>query len=99
MQRREYFTVQDYLRAIDSVTEDDVTGVLARYPLSINTTLAIGPLKQMTAPRKVSPVGATWRRDSNARRIRHNGAGPSRIENGRKMLYNPALSFAFWRPY
>ncbi len=50
MQRREYFTVQDYLRAIDSVTEDDVTGVLARYPLSINTTLAIGPLKQMTAP-------------------------------------------------
>jgi predicted Zn-dependent peptidase len=50
MQRREYRTVKDDLGAIDAVTLDDLSAVLARYPLSINTTLAVGPLAELTAP-------------------------------------------------
>lgn len=50
MQRHEYRTVHDDLQAIDAVTAAEVREVLARYPLSINTTLAIGPLAEMTAP-------------------------------------------------
>lgn len=50
IQRREYRTVQDDLQAIDAVTQDELRDVLARYPLSINTTLAVGPLAELTAP-------------------------------------------------
>ena len=49
-QRREYRTVQDDLKAIDAVSLDDLRDVLARYPLSVNTTLAVGPLETLTAP-------------------------------------------------
>jgi len=49
-QRREYRTVQDDLKAIDAVTLEDLRDVLARYPLSVNTTLAVGPLETLTAP-------------------------------------------------
>lgn len=50
IQRREYLTVRDDLEAIDRITRDDLMDVLARYPLSENTTLAIGPVKKLTAP-------------------------------------------------
>lgn len=51
MQRREYRTVKRDLEAIDAVTRDDLAAVLARYPLSFNTTLAIGPTTELSAPR------------------------------------------------
>ncbi len=50
LQRREYRTVKRDLDAIDAVTRDDIQAVLARYPLSQNTTLAIGPAESLTAP-------------------------------------------------
>jgi predicted Zn-dependent peptidase len=50
MQRRDYRTVKADLEAIDAVTRDDLAAVLARYPLSFNTTLAIGPTTELTAP-------------------------------------------------
>jgi predicted Zn-dependent peptidase len=50
IQRREYRTVRDDLEAIDRLTRDDLLAVLARYPLSENTTLAIGPAKYLKAP-------------------------------------------------
>ncbi|MBI3839564.1 MAG: insulinase family protein [Planctomycetia bacterium] len=50
MQRREYRTVQQDLQAIDAVSRDALVEVLARYPLSVSTTLAIGPATQLTAP-------------------------------------------------
>ncbi len=50
MQRHEYRTVQQDLRSIDDVSLDAMADVLARYPLSVNTTLAIGPLATLTAP-------------------------------------------------
>lgn len=49
MQRREYRTVQHDLQTIDAVQLDELTAVLARYPLSISTTLAIGPI-DLTEP-------------------------------------------------
>jgi predicted Zn-dependent peptidase len=50
IQRHEYRTVKRDLEAIDAVTRDDLMEVLSRYPLSINTTLAIGPLDALSAP-------------------------------------------------
>ncbi|HEV3136917.1 MAG TPA: pitrilysin family protein [Pirellulales bacterium] len=50
MQRREYRTVQQDLQSIDAVSLEAMAEVLARYPLSINTTLAIGPTTGLTAP-------------------------------------------------
>jgi predicted Zn-dependent peptidase len=50
LQRREYRTVHDDLEAVDAITLDDVTAVLARYPLSTSTTVAIGPLKDLPSP-------------------------------------------------
>jgi predicted Zn-dependent peptidase len=50
MQRQEYRTVKDDLDAIDAITRDEVTDVLARYPLSTNTTLAIGPSADLKSP-------------------------------------------------
>jgi predicted Zn-dependent peptidase len=49
IQRHEYRTVRDDLEAVDAITRDDLAAVLARYPLSINTTLAIGPAEKLTA--------------------------------------------------
>ena len=51
IQRHEYRTVREDLEAIDRLTQDDLMAVAARYPLSINTTLAIGPAAELTAPR------------------------------------------------
>jgi len=50
LQRREYRTVHDDLEAIEAITLDDVTAVLARFPLSTSTTVAIGPLKDLPSP-------------------------------------------------
>jgi predicted Zn-dependent peptidase len=44
LQRREYRSVADDLASVDAVTIDDVAGVLAKFPLSVSTTVAIGPL-------------------------------------------------------
>jgi predicted Zn-dependent peptidase len=50
IQRREYRTVKQDLDAIEAVTRDDLMAVLARFPLSLNTTLAIGPARDIKAP-------------------------------------------------
>lgn len=50
IQRGEYRTVRDDLKAINAITRDDLMDVLARYPLSAGTTLAIGPVEQLKAP-------------------------------------------------
>jgi predicted Zn-dependent peptidase len=50
MQRREYRTVKDDLEAIDAVTIDEIRDLLSRYPLSVSTTLAIGPAAELKAP-------------------------------------------------
>jgi predicted Zn-dependent peptidase len=50
IQRREYRTVRNDLDAIDAVTQAELQDVLTRYPLSINTTLAIGPAEKLAAP-------------------------------------------------
>lgn len=48
--RREYRTVRELLEAYDRVTVDDVHAVLARYPLSKHTAIAIGPEAHLQAP-------------------------------------------------
>lgn len=50
IQRRQYLTVRDDLQAIERITREDLMDVLARYPLSVNTTLAVGPVEKLTAP-------------------------------------------------
>ena len=49
--RAEYRSVQDDLRDVEAVTLDDVHAVLAKYPLSEATTMAIGPLAELAEPR------------------------------------------------
>lgn len=51
IQRRRYVSVRDDLDAVAGVTADRVAAVLARYPLSRCTTVTIGPLAKMPAPR------------------------------------------------
>ena len=51
IQRHEYRTVKQDLDAIDAVTAEDLQAVLARFPLSASTTLAIGPATGLTAPK------------------------------------------------
>ncbi len=50
IQRHQYLTVRDDLDAIDKITRDDLMDVLRHYPLTMNTTLAIGPVEKLTAP-------------------------------------------------
>ncbi|MCP3690828.1 MAG: hypothetical protein GY917_01425, partial [Planctomycetaceae bacterium] len=52
LQRDQYRTVRDVVDAYQAVTVDDIRGVLDRYPLIQETTVAIGPLKQMAATDK-----------------------------------------------
>jgi len=47
LQRREYRTVQKDLESIEAVTVEQMQAVLAKYPLSVNTTVAIGPLSEI----------------------------------------------------
>lgn len=46
--RNEYRSVKDDLDAIDRITLDDVNAVLKKYPLSVSTTVAIGPLAELS---------------------------------------------------
>lgn len=46
-----YRTVQDDLHDVDAVTIEAVRDVLARYPLTTNATIAIGPLSELDLPR------------------------------------------------
>jgi predicted Zn-dependent peptidase len=48
--RREYRSMKDDLDAVEAVTLDDLHAVLARYPLTQSTTVAIGPLEDLTDP-------------------------------------------------
>jgi predicted Zn-dependent peptidase len=50
-QRREYRSVKDDLDAVEALTLDDLHNVLARWPLSQSTTVAIGPLSELPRPR------------------------------------------------
>ena len=45
--RREYRTVRELLDRYRAVTRDDVAAVLEQYALMENTTVAVGPLKQL----------------------------------------------------
>jgi len=45
--RREYRSIEDDLATVAAVTLEDVTAVLAKYPLSRCTTVTIGPLKDL----------------------------------------------------
>lgn len=51
IQRAEYRTVQDDLRAVEGVSVDDLERLLKQYPLTFNTTVAIGPKRDIVAPR------------------------------------------------
>jgi predicted Zn-dependent peptidase len=48
--QHEYRSVQDDLATVDAVTLDGVHCVLEKYPLSTNTTLAIGPESDLARP-------------------------------------------------
>jgi predicted Zn-dependent peptidase len=50
VQRRQYKTVREAVEAYRAVTLDDLTAVLKKYPLSKNTTVAIGPLTELAEP-------------------------------------------------
>lgn len=47
MQRREYRSVANDLAMLDDLTVDDIHAVLAKYPLSRASTVAIGPLPDL----------------------------------------------------
>jgi len=49
--RREYRSVKDDLDAVDAVTLEQIAAVLKKHPLSVATTVAIGPLKSLPAPK------------------------------------------------
>jgi predicted Zn-dependent peptidase len=49
-QRREYRTVREVVDAYQGVTLDDIAAVLTKYPLSLQTTVAVGPLKKLAHP-------------------------------------------------
>ena len=48
--RRAYRSVADDLEAVEAVTLEQVAAVLARYPLSRSTAVAIGPLDSLAPP-------------------------------------------------
>lgn len=50
LQRREYRTVRETVDAYQAVTCDQVAGLLRRYPLTANTTVAVGPLTRLSPP-------------------------------------------------
>lgn len=49
-QRGEYRTVRDDLAAVAAVTRDDIARVLKNFPLSVSTTVVVGPLASVAAP-------------------------------------------------
>lgn len=51
LQRREYRTVREAVQAYQKVTLEEVNAVLKKYPLTTSTTVAIGPLAELYAPK------------------------------------------------
>jgi predicted Zn-dependent peptidase len=49
MQRSEYRSVAQDLATVDAVALDDLHAVLAKYPLTRASTIAVGPLRELTA--------------------------------------------------
>ena len=47
LQRREYRTVREILDSYEAVTVGDVVAVLEKYPLTANTTVAVGPMPHL----------------------------------------------------
>ena len=50
LQRREYRTTRELVALYQNVTAGDIAAVLEKYPLSVNTTVTIGPLADVAAP-------------------------------------------------
>lgn len=50
IQRHQYQTVQDRLAAYQRVDVNAINRVLEKYPLTQNTTVAVGPLEKLSAP-------------------------------------------------
>ena len=51
LQRREYRTVADDLKSIDSVTTAQIAEVLNKYPLTSCSTIAVGPCEKVREPK------------------------------------------------
>ena len=49
-QRREYRTFKEVVEAYRAVTLDDLHAILEKYPLTKNTTVAVGPLEELAEP-------------------------------------------------
>ena len=47
LQRGEYRSVKEVVEAYQAVTSDEICNVLKKYPLTQETTVAIGPLKKL----------------------------------------------------
>ena len=52
LQRGEYRTVRDVVDAYQAVTVADIREILDQFPLTEETTVTIGPLKEMDRPDK-----------------------------------------------
>jgi predicted Zn-dependent peptidase len=50
IQRRSYQTVQERLIAYQRVELTEVNAILEKFPLTVNTTIAVGPLENITRP-------------------------------------------------
>jgi len=50
VQRRQYRSVRDDLEAVAAITVDEVMEVLEDYPLTVGTTVTIGPVEDVCAP-------------------------------------------------
>lgn len=50
VQRRQYRTVREAVESYRNVTLDEISAVLKRYPLSVNTTVAVGSLHELAQP-------------------------------------------------
>jgi predicted Zn-dependent peptidase len=51
IQRRQYKTVREAVNAYRAVTLEDIARVLKQYPLSRTSTVAVGPLTELAAPK------------------------------------------------
>lgn len=51
LQRQEYRSVRDDLNDLAAITSEQITAVLAKYPLTRGTTMAVGPLEELVVPK------------------------------------------------
>src|SRR3954470_15408891 len=51
LQRREYRTVADDLKSLNDVTEEQIRDVMAKYPLTAASTIAVGPREKVRQPK------------------------------------------------